>query len=137
MGTLALGVSHPPSSTLRLILLFPNKTAGRVLVGRDQVPLAAPAAPPPPPANCRDKGHALAHHHDDLRRHQRDRLGEAAGTGDDVLILQGEAGSRGHSRGRGRREGDALAALRDAHPDGAGHPVRREEDQEPGEEDCE
>ena len=131
MGTLALGVSHPPSSTLRLILLFPNKTAGRVLVGRDQVPLAAPAAPPPPPANCRDKGHALAHHHDDLRRRQRDRLGEAAGTDN---ILQGEAGSRGR---RGRREGDALAALRDAHPDGAGHPVRREEDQEPGEEDCE
>ena len=130
MGTLALGVSHPPSSTLRLILLFPNKTAGRVLVGRDQVPLAAPAAPPPPPAICRDKGHALAHHHDDLRRRQRDRLGEAAGT-DNVVLLQGEAGSRG------RREGDALAALRDAHPDGAGHPVRREEDQEPGEEDCE
>ena len=130
MSTLALGVSHPPSSTLRLILLFPNKTAGRVLVGRDQVPLAAPAAPPPPPAICRDKGHALAHHHDDLRRRQRDRLGEAAGT----VLLQGEAGSRGR---RGRREGDALAALRDAHPDGAGHPVRREEDQEPGEEDCE
>ena len=133
MGTLALGVSHPPSSTLRLILLFPNKTAGRVLVGRDQVPphlLPLLSSPP-----CRDKGHALAHHHDDLRRRQRDRLGEAAGTGDDVLILQGEAGSRGHSRGR--REGDALAALRDAHPDGAGHPVRREEDQEPGEEDCE
>ena len=34
-----IGVSQSASSTLRLILLFPNKTAGRVLVGRDQVPL--------------------------------------------------------------------------------------------------
>ena len=53
IGTLALGVSHPPSSTLRLILLFPNKTAGRVLVGRDQVPLHLLPLLLPPPAATR------------------------------------------------------------------------------------